>query len=122
MGSNLMDLSLFTTANYLFSALTFAFLLAKLLVRLKPAPLSPVYAILLVYLAMFLIGPFAYDPDYGGTGMSFDVSLADELSVIPEVLWILCAFIAGVLLFYFVSPKRSALRMDLKRFRAINVG
>ncbi len=108
-------------ALYIASFLVLLVMSTALFRRLTPIALSPITAIFLLYLVLFLLGPLIYNPAYGGGGMSFYTSTEDELKLIPKVFWILSGLSSGVLIFTMVSKKRNDLRAKARGIRQVRI-
>jgi hypothetical protein len=85
-------------------------LLAVLYRKVRPSLVSPVYALVFIYLGVFVLGAIFYDPEYG----ALDVSKRQIIEVMSQIFWIVSAFITGALLFATLSKRREELRRPIK--------
>ena len=111
----------FTLFNILLSPIIFLLLLFVVSSRMKPALLSPTYGLVVLYTGMFLFGPFAYDPNYKGASIRIDISPLDVMVILPAVFWMLCAFLAGVLVFSMVAPSGPTLKRNVREFHPVEL-
>jgi len=78
--------------------------------KVRPSLVSPVYALVFIYLGVFVLGAIFYDPEYG----ALDVSKRQIIEVMSQIFWIVSAFITGALLFATLSKRREELRRPIK--------
>ena len=89
--------------------------------RVSQRFVSPVYALVYVYLAVFVAGPFLYDPSYGGSGVRLSFATEKLLGTTGRVLWIVSAFMAGVLTASCFTRQSTALRRPKTAFKGVRV-
>jgi hypothetical protein len=92
--------------NLIISGLVFTAAMLLLRRRFRATAISPVYGLVAVYLAVFILSAFFYDPSMGGTSASLRMSVDGAIDVIADVLWLLTAFVAGAYTFAAVTRKR----------------
>jgi len=76
--------------------------------KIRPTLVSPVYALVFVYLGVFILGALFYDPQYGAPGM--DATKEEIIKAISQIFCIVSAFIAGALLFATFSRRGEELQ------------
>jgi hypothetical protein len=101
------------------SGIVTSILLIILFRKVRPTLVSPVYALVFVYLGVFILGALFYDPQYGAPGM--DASTQEIIRVMSQIFWIVSAFIVGVLLFGAFSKRRLQLRRPINSISAVRL-